>query len=202
MADEITFKRIDLGDGDVYEGELLNGKHFAFGKYSFPNGATYIGEFDKNSDVAGMGRLTIEHSGITHVHSGTFKGKSPNGVPLLNGIGAKYVNGSLFQTGMFVDGELNGFGSEYFENGRLYKTGMFVDGKLHGYGISYSSVGKFEGQHVQGRYSKGVFTDADGTSFTVEFKEGILVSVNGTRVVDTDSPQNAKSGPPPLPGER
>jgi hypothetical protein len=224
MADEITFKRVDLGDGHIYEGEFLNGKHFVFGKYSFPDGVTYIGEFDENSDMAGMGRLTDERSEMPHVDIGTFKGKSPNGRLLLNGIGATYIKGSLFRTGMFVDSELNGFGSEYLngqlyktgmfvdgklngfgseygiESGRLIKTGMFVDGKLHGYGISYSSDGKFEGQHVHGNYSKGVITYADGTSVTVEFKEGIPVSVSETRVADTDSPQNAKSGlPAPTP---
>jgi hypothetical protein len=153
MSDEITFKRADLGDGVIYEGEILNEARFVYGKYSF-QGITYIGEFDENSDMAGMGKLTIKNGKNILVSIGIFKGKGTNGLPLLNGIGTRYMNGHLHQTGMFVDDNQHGYGTTYFEDGTKYE-GEFAHGRLHG---------------------KGVLTKVDGKSFGVVYENGKAVS--------------------------
>jgi hypothetical protein len=161
MADEITFKRVDLGDGVVFEGEILNGTQFVYGKYSAPK-VTYIGEFDKNSDMEGMGKLTLVPDGQTIiVKVGTFRGKGANGLPLLNGIGKEYFNGRLRFAGMYVDGEQHGFGVSYREDGSKQYEGKFAHGRFHG---------------------KGVLTKEDGTTVKVEYENGKTVCVDGIRV--------------------
>jgi hypothetical protein len=160
MADEITFKRVDLGDGVIFEGEILNGTRFVYGKYSAPK-VTYIGEFDENSDMAGMGKLTLSPDGQTIVNIGTFRGKAANGLPLLNGIGEKYFNGRLLFVGMFVNGEQQGFGISYRDDGSKQYEGEFAHGRFHG---------------------KGVLTKEDGTTAKVEYENGKVVFVDGHRV--------------------
>jgi len=161
MAGEITFKRVDLGDGVVYEGEMENGKRFVFGKYSCP-GLTYIGEFNENSDMEGMGKLTIETGGNIVVRVGTFKGVAQNGLPLLNGYGTLYTNIPEPEEAIKANG------------GTKYVEGKFVDSKQHGQGtIYYNDGGKYEGGFAHGRmHGKGIRTYADGTIASREYDNG------------------------------
>jgi len=159
MAMEIEFKRVDLGDGVVYEGEIENGKRFVFGKYSFQK-ITYIGEFNEESDMEGIGKLSIETEEVKIVYVGTFKGKGPNGLPLLNGYGATY---------MFFNGP------RPKEIGELkYEEGKYVDNQLHGQGIMYyNDGGKYEGEFAYGKmHGKGIRTYADGTTTPREYDNG------------------------------
>jgi len=162
MPGEITFKRVDLGDGVIYEGEIENGDRFVFGKYSF-QGITYIGEFSQDSDMEGMGKLTVETKDGKMVFIGTFKGTTQNGLPQLNGYGAKHYF-------------LNIAFPKKFEGmpGIKYEEGKFVDGELHGQGIlHYEDGGKYEGGFAQGRmHGKGIRTDADGTTTAREYNNG------------------------------
>jgi len=163
MAGEITFKRVDLGDGDFFEGEIENGKRFVFGKYS-TQGITYIGEFNENSDMEGMGKLILETKNGKMVHVGTFKGTTQNGLPQLNGYGA-------------IHSFLNSAEPEEFKNlngGIKYEEGKFVDNKLHGQGtIYYNDGGKYEGEFAGGRmHGKGIKTNADGTTASREYNNG------------------------------
>jgi len=162
MAGEITFKRVDLGDGVVYEGEIEDGKRFVFGKYSFQV-VTYIGEFNHESGMEGMGKLTLEKKDGKMIYVGTFKGAAPNGLPLLNGYGARHF--------------LNIAEPEEFKNlngGIKYDEGKFVDDELHGQGaIYYNDGSKYEGGFAHGRmHGKGTVTKADGTTFSVEYDNG------------------------------
>jgi len=162
MAEEITFKREELGDGVVYEGELDNEGRFVYGKYSCP-GLTYIGEFNQNSDIEGMGKLTVETENGQIVYVGTFKGAAQNGLPQLNGYGAihYFLNVALPE-------EFKGMA------GIKYEEGKFVNSSLHGQGtIHYEDGGKYEGEFDHGRmHGKGIKTDADGTITSREYNNG------------------------------
>ncbi len=147
MDKKIEFKREDLGDGVIYEGEIENGSRFVFGKYSFQD-ISYIGEFNEESDMEGMGKLSIQVSddGKRMIHTGEFKGKGENGLPLLNGYGEVYFiesSGKIVKQfeGQFVDGKQHGQGKTYFEDGAIY-TGEFEHGILHGKGTLLTSDGK------------------------------------------------------------
>jgi len=168
MNKEIEFKRVDLGDGVVYEGEIENGTRFVFGKYSLPN-ITYIGEFNEESDMEGIGKLTTEYTDglfTSIVNVGTFKGKTPNGFPLLNGYGADYYFLNSNSPDFEKATELNG--------GIKYQEGKFVDGNLHGQGtIYYNDGGKYEGGVAHGKmHGKGRKTQADGTTVLREYDNG------------------------------
>lgn len=54
---DINFKRVKYDGGDVYEGEILNGKRQGEGKYTWANGDTYEGEW-KNGKKYGHGKYT------------------------------------------------------------------------------------------------------------------------------------------------
>jgi len=166
MAGEITFKREELGNGFVYEGEIENGKRFVFGKFSGP-GITYIGEFNQNSDMEGMGKLTLETEDGEIVKVGTFKGTSQNGLPLLNGFGViHYFWNSAKQEEIE---KLFGKGG-----GVKYQEGKFVDDEQHGQGATYhNDGGKYEGEFAHNRmHGKGIITNPDGTTFPIEYNNG------------------------------
>jgi len=160
---EIEFKRVDLGDGVVYEGEIENGTRFVYGKYSF-QGITYIGEFNEESDMEGIGKLSIEKDGfVAMIKVGTFKGKAPNGLPLLNGYGAVYF---------FFNGP------RPKEIGEIkYQEGKCVNDEFHGQGtIHYNDGGKYEGGFSHGRmHGKGIRTNADGTTISREYDNGKFI---------------------------
>lgn len=159
---EIEFKRVDLGNGVIYEGEIENGSRFVFGKYSFQQ-ITYIGEYNEESDKEGIGKLTIDMGDKKVVTVGIFKGKAPNGLPMLNGYGATYfynfpvtsedTGGIKYQEGKYVNDELHGQGTTYYNNGGKYEGG-FAHGRFHG---------------------KGVRTQADGTTTLREYDNGKVV---------------------------
>ncbi|MCL2186139.1 MAG: hypothetical protein FWB86_09855 [Treponema sp.] len=159
---KIEFKRVDLGDGVVYEGEIENGKRFVFGKYS-QGTVTYIGEFNEESDMEGIGKLTLDNEELQLVSVGTFKGIGSNGLPILNGYGAIYY--------FFKGPKPKEVGDIKFEEGK------FVDGQLHGQGIiHYDDGGKYEGGFANGRmHGKGIRTNADGITTSREYDNGKFI---------------------------
>jgi len=161
MAEGITFERVDLGEGVVYEGEIENGETFLFGKCSF-QGCTYIGEFNQNR-MEGIGKMTLENENGKIVSVGTFKSSPQNGMPQLNGYGNVHF---------FVNNEPEEFIKA--NGGTKSHEGQFVDGELHGQGtIYYKDGGKYEGGFVHGRmHGKGIRTKADGTSVSREYNNG------------------------------
>jgi hypothetical protein len=163
MSKEIEFKRADLGDGVVYEGEIENGSRFVFGKYSFQK-ITYIGEYNEESDMEGIGKLSVETEKAKIIHIGTFKGKGSNGLPLLNGYGSTQI---IFNGPTPKDiGDIK------------YEEGKYVDNELHGQGtIHYNDGGKYEGGFSHGQmHGKGIRTQADGTTTSREYDNGRSIS--------------------------
>lgn len=57
LQTDTNFKRVKYDGGDVYEGEILNGKRQGEGKYTWANGDTYEGEW-KNGKKYGHGKYT------------------------------------------------------------------------------------------------------------------------------------------------
>lgn len=166
MANEIEFKRIDLGDGVVYEGEIGNGNRFIFGKYSFQK-ITYIGEYNQESEMEGIGKLSLENGGAKIIRIGTFKGKQPNGLPFLNGYGVTHFFNIPQSKEM---AELNG--------GIKCEEGKYVNNQLHGQGtIYYNDGSKYEGGFAHGKmHGKGIRTQVDGTTISREYDNGKLTT--------------------------
>ena len=53
---DINFKRVEYDGGDVYEGEILNGKRHGHGTYTWADGDTYEGDW-KDGKRCGRGKL-------------------------------------------------------------------------------------------------------------------------------------------------
>jgi len=167
MSDDFEFKRVDLGNGVIYEGEIENGNRFVFGKYSLPN-ITYIGEFNEESDMEGIGKLSITTKDGKIIRSGIFKGKAPNGLPLLNGSGTTYYFLSNIPKEML---ELNG--------GIKYEEGLYLNNQLHGQAaIYYNDGSKYEGEFSHGKmHGKGKKINSDGSIITREYDNGRAISI-------------------------
>ncbi|MDM8562056.1 hypothetical protein QUF54_01745 [Candidatus Marithioploca araucensis] len=169
-------------NGDVYEGEYLNGKRTGQGMYSWTNGDRYAGEF-----MAGK-----RHGmGIFFWRNGDrYAGEYVN--DLRHGKGLyKWANGDRYQ-GDFFKSKRHGRGTLSWADGEIYE-GDFVEGQRTGKGIYIASgndryIGHFENGK---RLGKGTFISAnDGTLKEIEFdkkrytlqelefKYGKLVSAN------------------------
>lgn len=106
-------------DGDVYEGDILNGLRDGQGTYTYEDGSKYVGEF-KSDDFNGRGTFTFA-DGSNYV--GEYKNGEYNGQGTYTFFdGRKYV-------GEFKDDKFNGRGTLTFPDGRT-ETGIFKDDKL------------------------------------------------------------------------
>lgn len=119
-----------FANGDVYSGELIEGRRNGRGIYTARSGMKYTGDY-KNDKYDGNGTL-IFANGDRYVGSfknGMFNGKGTYTFPN----GEKYV-------GSFVDDKRNGPGTLYYADGRKY-VGNFQDNKFNGSGTFYDGQG-------------------------------------------------------------
>ena len=85
-------------NGDIYEGELVNGKRNGKGKMEYTNGDIYEGLF-KDDLKAGKGKMIYANGNI---YEGFFAKDRPSGKGKL-----LYKNGNIYE-GYFLEGKLNG----------------------------------------------------------------------------------------------
>ena len=122
---------INLSNGDVYEGQVLNGKMHGQGTYHFSNGDVYVGNFYMN------GR---QGKGIyTHSNGAKYVGDFKDGRP--HGQGTYYYDNGDRYVGMFVEEEMHGHGTYEYDNGDRY-TGQYKKGQPHGLGTYVTATGK------------------------------------------------------------
>jgi hypothetical protein len=146
-------EKVEYSNGDVFEGQLAEGKRVGWGTYLFKSGDHYEGHWEDNLQSG---------EGVYHFHGkGYYEGQWRNGLP----------NGQ----GIFVAKEgpprpapapgLAHHGSEPIMPTRIHSdsldkyTGSWQDGKHSGYGTAYYSNGdRYEGNFINsGREGKGKY---------------------------------------------
>ena len=120
---DINFKRVEYDGGDVYEGEILNGKRHGHGTYTWADGDTYEGDW-KDGKRCGRGKL-IQY------------GKSPTGETYMKySYDGEWLDSKEHGHGICVEGD---FGWEKMD--KVFE-GAWVDGKRQGRFVWYLTNSK------------------------------------------------------------
>lgn len=120
---DINFKRVEYDGGDVYEGEILNGKRHGHGTYTWADGDTYEGDW-KDGKRCGRGKL-IQY------------GKSPTGETYMKySYDGEWLDSKEHGHGICVEGD---FGWEKMD--KVFE-GAWVDGKRQGRFVWYYTNSK------------------------------------------------------------
>ena len=158
-------KVLKYDNGDMYKGEIINGKRNGFGICIFSNKERYEGLW-KDDKMHSIGKY-IYNDGTTY--SGDFK----NG--LVEGLGTyTYKNKNIYK-GYFTNNKKNGKGVLYYKDGSKY-TGMWEDNHQCGEGSLAKSNGDFyEGHFYKGKLNgKGEYKFKDGSRYIGEFKDNVF----------------------------
>lgn len=140
--------RLKYSNGDVYDGEWVDGKRHGKGLLTIANGSSYLGEFEANL-YHGFGLLTIR------------KTQHP--------LTKRWRAGETYE-GEFVHGRKHGRGTERSYTGDRY-DGSFVDGYYHGQGVcSYANGDVYDGEWVHGKWlGQGELRLANGSQYVGAF---------------------------------
>ena len=136
---DINFKRVEYDGGDVYEGEILNGKRHGHGTYTWADGDTYEGDW-KDGKRCGWGKL-IQY------------GKSPSGETYMKySYDGEWLDSKEHGHGICVEGD---FGMEKMD--KVFE-GEWVNGKRQGRFIWYltnSNGGRYINFYEDGKWIEG-----------------------------------------------
>ena len=137
-----TKGKIERENGDVYEGELVNGTPEGMGVLRLANGDTYEGEF-RGGAKRGKGKYTFADGGV---YEGGFLGGHPNGKGKM-----VYASGNVYE-GDWVNSNCHGKGVMRYADGSVYEGDFAVD-RCHGYGRYTDAYGHvFEGRFENGKF--------------------------------------------------
>lgn len=197
------YKKIVLPDGEIYEGDVVNGKLTGKGKMLFPDEAIYMGDFVdgkfhgrgsytfggdfkgdiytgefKNNYFFGKGELKFASG---HVYRGDFLDSQLNGLGIMD-----YSDGSCY-VGEFEQNKKWGMGFFRYANGSIY-TGQFVNNKKSGYGqLRYANGEYYKGEFFNDVFSgHGTFMYKDGSYYIGEFAGGIAIGRGEIRYPNGD----------------
>ena len=162
-APQAEFKRIEYDGGDVYEGEILNGKRHGHGTYTWSDGSFYDGEWkDGNENGHGIRK---------YINVGVYDGEWKDGYENGHGI-MKYINGDVYD-GEWKDGNENGHGTMTYANGDRY-DGEWKDGYENGHGtMTYANGDRYDGEWKDGyENGHGMLTFANGNSYDGDWVNG------------------------------
>lgn len=120
---DINFKRVEYDGGDVYEGEILNGKRHGRGTYTWADGDTYEGDW-MDGKRCGRGKL-IQY------------GKSPSGETYMKySYDGEWLDSKEHGHGICVEGDFS-----WFKNDKVLE-GEWVNGKRQGRFVWYLTNSK------------------------------------------------------------
>jgi len=178
-------QKIELANGDVYEGELVEGLRSGQGTYLWAEGNKYEGEFAADR-LHGKGTYTWvdgrtytgdfvndrrEGKGIwTWVNGDRYEGEFTNNQ--MHGDGKFTWANQDSYNGAYVEGRRTGHGTFSWEDGREY-VGAFLNGKMDGEGVfSWPNGNRYVGTFVNDqRAGDGVFYWRDGTIYRGQFQD-------------------------------
>lgn len=179
-----------LSNGDIYEGDIEEGKFYGQGTLKFANGDSYEGAW-KNGKKHGWGILR-KADGIKY--EGDFKND------MFHGRGRyEHANGDLYE-GDFKDDLMHGWGRYLSVDGNLYE-GEFKNDKPHGEGIITNSDIRYNGNFFNGQFhGKGVLESIalgrllDGNFINNKFVSGKRIDTFQNRVCYIGSFRTTESG--------
>ena len=196
----VNNKIITYDNGDIYEGNFVDGKRTGKGIYTWSEGGkwsgdVYEGDFD-DGELTGIGILTYENGDI-------YEGNFDDGKRTGKGI-YTWKNGDVYE-GNFVDGKLTGKGIHTWSEGGKWSgyvyEGDFVDGKRTGKGILTQDSGDiYEGEWVDDeKTGTGTYTFADGDIYEGNIKlaygQGLGKKPNSRKTTKTQVSQKLKIEP-------
>ncbi len=138
---ESGFAKRKLENGDVYEGNWLNGKYHGEGKISYTNGNKFEGQFFEGNRKYG---LFIWLSGSSYF--GEFVNNQATGKTRFT-----WANGDYY-IGEYLNWKLTGFGTLYFKTSQSIYEGNWLDSKLNGKG----KITKKNGYYKEGLFNNSV----------------------------------------------
>lgn len=169
-------KVIRFDNGDIYKGEILNGKRSGFGICLFSNKDKYEGLW-KNDLMHCVGKYIFSDGSI---YTGDFKDG------LIEGLGMhRYVNKDIYK-GYYKNNKREGKGVLYYKDGSKY-TGSWNEDKQSGEGELIKSNGEhYKGQFLDGKFNgRGEYIYSDGSKYIGEYKNnvfhghGCFIKING-----------------------
>lgn len=128
-----------FSNGDVYEGELVDGKMHGRGVYRYSGGNVYTGHFHK-------GKPHDPNAAFTYSNGDRYEGPYIDGLKdTRDGNHAVYTfNDGKVYTGPFQANVREGHGAVMqWPDGRRYE-GSFMQGKKHGVGTMYKKDGRWD----------------------------------------------------------
>ena len=153
------FGKYTYPNGSSYEGEWLNGKRNGYGTYKFYYGDKYEGEW-LNGKENGQG---------TYIHSdgAIYKGEWKDGME--HGQGTYiYSDGGKYE-GSWRNGERNGQGTYIYVDAAKHNIRQRLKVMLLGQGV----LGKYVGEWLNGeRNGQGTYTSQDGDKYEGEWLNG------------------------------
>lgn len=149
--------------GNLYFGNVKNGKADGFGVYNYNSGNRYIGSF-KNGLFNG-------HGIFIYKDEDRFEGEYLNGKQNGHGIFI-YKDGDRFE-GEYLNGKRNGFGIYIHKNGDRFE-GEYLNGERNGFGISvFQSIYRFEGNYLNSAWNGPCMIEfANGDRFVGTANDG------------------------------
>jgi len=179
------------GNGDLYDGEFLDGKKHGQGQYIFKKQGK--SECDKLVEKAFKAKPSDESTEAfvdriaTHLKIGAeivrtmlefgyypcYHGDYIRGLRVGQGL-MKHQDGSVHK-GDWANNKPHGQGMRYYLNGDVY-SGQWSEGLKHGYGTYRfaNMAGEYRGEWQKGQFAQGQWIQNDGTYFegTFEKKKG------------------------------
>jgi len=188
--DRLNFGRYIDTEGNMFEGNFINGKlngkgiHRTLEKYAYEgdfvenekNGVgnedtqdySYVGDFVGNKKH-GKGKKVFKILGETYI--GDFIDNKANGNGLYH-----FVGGEKYE-GTFEDDQMHGKGTYTWPDGSEY-MGDYYKNLKHGNGIFKQNGKTYEGPFVDGKpHGKGTMTNSQGIKGKIEFSEGKKIKV-------------------------
>lgn len=169
---------VTSADGEVYEGEIRDGKPNGTGSLTRANGDVYEGEW-KDGRVNGTATCTYANG---DVYEGEWKDSKRNGTGTCT-----YANGDVYE-GEWKDGKINGTGVKTAASGTI-SDGEWIDGNfVRGTKTQASNGTVFEGSWDVGTgyFSSGKATAENGNIYegtwdvtTGSFANGTVTYANG-----------------------
>ena len=152
--------KLNMPNGDKYEGEAIGVIRTGRGIYSFANGDKYEGQLLDNF-FHGKGTQTYVNG---DVYTGDFQRSVKTGQGVY-----RYINGDKYEGG-FLNNILHGKGLQTYKSGDTYE-GEYENGNKQGRGIyRFANGDRFEGTFVDNLFNgKGLMVFANGDRYEGDF---------------------------------
>ncbi|KAL9179048.1 hypothetical protein ACHAXT_000090 [Thalassiosira profunda] len=160
-CENAKMETIHYDNGDVYEGEVKDGRRNGKGVCRYADGCVYDGEW--KDDLHQWGTM----SGINGAYKGEWKDNKMHGTGIFVS-----SSGDVYE-GEFEQGTFWGKGTNKWKDGQSY-SGDHKEGKAHGRGtLVWKNGHVYEGEWVEGKqHGRGTITKASGEVFDGEFVDG------------------------------